>query len=78
MAPPSIVHQRETVCMKVFDQVVDVSPNCVRAPHVTNVGGVKPMRQMRQAPETGARDRAKAPLGAVEIADWMAAETGTG
>ena len=79
MAPPSIVHQSETVCMKVFDQVVDVSPNCVRAPHVTNVGGVKPMRQMRQAPETGARTTVpKLPLGAVEIADWMAAETGTG
>ncbi len=79
MAPPSIIHQRATVGVKVFDQIVNMPSSCIRATRVADVSGAKPMGQTRQAPETGARTSVpKLPLCASKIADRMIAEVGAG
>ena len=49
------------------------------ASDVSDMSGVKPMRQARQAPKTCARTTVpKFPLGALELADWMTAEVVAG
>jgi hypothetical protein len=49
-----IVHQRATVCMQIFDQIDNMPSGGNCAAHVTDVNGVKPVRQFRQATEARA------------------------
>jgi len=52
MPAPPIVHQRTTVGMKKFNQIGNMPSGGNCAAHVADVNGVKPVRQLRHAPET--------------------------
>ena len=55
MAPPTIVHQRVAIGMKVFDEIADVAAGSDRVAHLADMNRVKPTRQIRQAPKAGTR-----------------------
>ncbi len=75
MASPSVVHERKFIGVKIFYQIVDVSLDCGGASDVSDMSGVKPMHQMREASETCTRTTVpKFPLGVFKLADWMTAE----
>jgi len=41
----SVVHERKLIGVKIFNQIVDVSLDCGGASDVSDMSGVKPMRQ---------------------------------
>ena len=68
----SVVHERKRICMKIFNQIADVSLNRGGRPDLSDMSGVEPMHQARQAPKTCAgAAMPESPFGATEFADWM-------
>ncbi len=79
MASPSIVYECQLIGVKIFDQVVDVSLDCGGAFDISDMSGVKPVRQARQSPKTCAGSTVpKFPLGALELADRMTTKVDAG
>jgi len=65
--------------MKIFDEIGNMPSGGDCAARVVDVNGVKPVRQFRQAPETGTRTSApELPLGAFEIANRIDVEASAG
>jgi hypothetical protein len=69
--------QRVTAGMKIFGQIADMPPGGRRTPDIADVTEVEPIRQFRQAAETGAQTTGpKLPLGAIGIANSEDAKVG--
>ena len=67
------VYKRQGV--EIFHQIVDMSLDRSGAFDVSDMNGVEPMRQARQAPKTCAGAAVpESPLGALEFAEWMDTE----
>jgi len=77
MPTTPIVYQRMLVCMKISDQIIDVLPGGHCTADITDMTAIEPIRQFRQAAETGTRTTLpELLLGAFEIANSVGTKVG--